>query len=69
MTTKKPRKPPARKPTPLNAQMKCIYQTNTALAAGYTEVSACKRASQLMKDYRIMTLSHSLCRSVTSARS
>ncbi len=63
MTTKKPRKPPARKPTPLNAQMERFCQeyikapdnqTNAALAAGYAEVSACKRASQLMKDPRII---------------
>nr|WP_308808236.1 MULTISPECIES: terminase small subunit [unclassified Providencia] len=63
MTTKKPRKPPARKPTPLNAQMERFCQeyikapdnqTNAALAAGYAEVSACKRASQLMKDPRVI---------------
>lgn len=63
MTTKKPRKPPARKPTPLNAQMERFCQafikapdnqTHAALAAGYAEISACKRASQLMKDPRII---------------
>ncbi|WP_272688421.1 MULTISPECIES: terminase small subunit [unclassified Providencia] len=63
MTTKKPRKPPARKPTPLNAQMERFCQeyikapdnqTNAALAAGYAEASACKRASQLMKDPRVI---------------
>lgn len=63
MGAKKPRKPPARKPTPLNAQMERFCQeyikapdnqTNAALAAGYAEVSACKRASQLMKDQRVI---------------
>lgn len=63
MTTKKPRKLPARKPTPLNAQMERFCQafikapdnqTHAALAAGYAEISACKRASQLMKDPRII---------------
>ncbi|MEX6144617.1 MULTISPECIES: terminase small subunit [Providencia] len=63
MTTKKPRKPPARKPTPLNAQMERFCQeyikapdnqTDAALAAGYAKGSACKRASQLMKDPRVI---------------
>ncbi|MDK3006405.1 terminase small subunit [Providencia rettgeri] len=63
MTIKKPRKPPARKPTPLNAQMERFCQeyikaptnqTDAALAAGYAAGSACKRASQLMKDPRVI---------------
>ncbi|WP_414703352.1 terminase small subunit [Providencia hangzhouensis] len=63
MTTKKPRKPPARKPTQLNAKMERFCQeyikapdnqTNAALAAGYAAGSACKRASQLMKDPRVI---------------
>ncbi|HCR3184446.1 TPA: terminase small subunit [Morganella morganii] len=62
MTTKKPRKPPARKPTPLNAQMERFCQeylkapdnqTDAAVAAGYAAGSACKRASVLMADPRI----------------
>ncbi|MEX6002045.1 terminase small subunit [Providencia vermicola] len=63
MTAKKPRKPPARKHTPLNAQMERFCQeyikapdnqTDAALAAGYATGSACKRASQLMKDQRVI---------------
>ncbi|MDL9985955.1 terminase small subunit [Providencia rettgeri] len=63
MTTKKPRKQPVRKPTPLNAQMERFCQeyikaptnqTDAALAAGYAAGSACKRASQLMKDPRVI---------------
>lgn len=63
MTTKKQRKKPTRKPNPLNAQMERFCQeyikapdnqTNAAIAAGYAEISACKRASQLMKDLRVI---------------
>lgn len=62
MTIKRPRKPPARKPTPLNAQMERFCQeylkapdnqTDAAIAAGYAPGSACKRASVLMADPRI----------------
>lgn len=62
MTIKRPRKPPARKPTPLNAQMERFCQeylkapdnqTDAAIAAGYAPGSACKRASVLMADSRI----------------
>ncbi|WGL96476.1 terminase small subunit [Arsenophonus nasoniae] len=63
MTTQKQRKKPTRKPNPLNAQMERFCQeyikapdnqTNAAIAAGYAEISACKRASQLMKDPRVI---------------
>lgn len=62
MTIKRLRKPPARKPTPLNAQMERFCQeylkapdnqTDAAIAAGYAPGSACKRASVLMTDSRI----------------
>lgn len=62
MTIKRPRKKPARQPTPINDKMERFCQeyikspdnqTDAAISAGYASGSACKRASQLMADPRI----------------